>query len=288
MQIDAHHTSVLAYCKVFHISKLQTTYPILLLSERDSFRSNLQDARRQVSSKPIESILDRNHPRPGVNDPRVSDPSRNPRVECLEFAIKLEAHNTIILTNHRGARANATNNGASPRGRACAFSLVELVIVIVIIGIIAAIAVPRFSSATTAARSKTVAGTLRIVNDAMERYKADHGYYPGMKRDGTMYPNGMFVNELLAPLDGTEPYLRGPSFPANSFSSFTTVKRDVIDPAADPGAFGWIANLQKGTFNINMWKSSVPTDFDLCDLIATASPALISYDHPGAAACGGG
>ena len=172
---------------------------------------------------------------------------------------------------------------SAPRG----FSLVELVIVLVIIGIIAAIAVPRFSSATDAAHAKTVAGTLRIINDAMELYKADQGYYPGLKADGTMHPTGMFVNELLAPSDGTTPYLRGPGFPTNPFNNLSAASRDLVDPASDPGPFGWFVNLSTGSLNINLWKSIVPADFDLCDLMSTASPAPISYDHPGAAACGG-
>lgn len=174
------------------------------------------------------------------------------------------------------------------RNRPRGFSLVELVIVLVIIGIIAAIAVPRFSSASNAAQAKSVASTLKIVNDAMELYKADHGYFPGMKPDGTMHPNGMFVNEILAPLDGNPGYLRGPSFPTNPYNGFNTAKRDAVDPAADPGAFGWFANLSSGSFNLNIWKSAVPSDYDLCDLMRDASPAPISYNHPGAAACGGG
>ena len=174
------------------------------------------------------------------------------------------------------------------RNRPRGFSLVELVIVLVIIGIIAAIAVPRFSSASSAAQAKSVASTMKIVNDAMELYKADHGYYPGLKADGTMHPNGMFVNELLAPLDGNPGYLRGPSFPTNPYNGFSAAKRDLVAAAIDPGMFGWFANLSSGSFNINLWKSAVPSVYDLCDLIRDASPAPISYDHPGAAACGGG
>ncbi len=178
----------------------------------------------------------------------------------------------------------ATERRVIPARRA--FSLVELVIVLVIIGIIAAIVVPRFSSATGAAQAKSLTAALRIVNDAMELYKADHTYYPGLKPDGTMHPTGMFVNELLVPIDGSTPYLWGPAFPTNPYNNFDTASRDLVDPVSDPGPFGWFANLQKGTFNINLWKSAVPADYDLCDLINDASPAPISYDHPGAAACG--
>jgi prepilin-type N-terminal cleavage/methylation domain-containing protein len=54
------------------------------------------------------------------------------------------------------------------------FSLVELVIVIVIIGIIAAIAVPRFSSATTNANEKQVSASTAILQNSIDLYVAEH------------------------------------------------------------------------------------------------------------------
>jgi general secretion pathway protein G len=54
------------------------------------------------------------------------------------------------------------------------FSLVELVIVIIIIGIIAAIAVPRFSAATTNANDKQVKASLAILQNAVDLYQAEH------------------------------------------------------------------------------------------------------------------
>lgn len=55
-----------------------------------------------------------------------------------------------------------------------AFSLVELVIVIVIIGIIAAIAVPRFSSATTNANAKQAQASAVILQNALDLFVAEH------------------------------------------------------------------------------------------------------------------
>lgn len=55
------------------------------------------------------------------------------------------------------------------------FSLVELVLVIVILGIIGAIAVPRLSNAGKGAAQNALAMNLAIVSKAVELYKAEHG-----------------------------------------------------------------------------------------------------------------
>ena len=54
------------------------------------------------------------------------------------------------------------------------FSLVELVIVIVIIGIIAAIAVPRFSTATSNANAKQAKASAVILQNAVDLFIAEH------------------------------------------------------------------------------------------------------------------
>ena len=64
-------------------------------------------------------------------------------------------------------------NNRTTSGRP-AFSLVELVIVIVIIGIIAAIAVPRFSSATASANDKQAKASAVILQNALDRVIAEH------------------------------------------------------------------------------------------------------------------
>lgn len=51
------------------------------------------------------------------------------------------------------------------------FSLVELLVVVVIIGVLVAIAVPVYSNITTQANRKTVEANLRIIDSAIEQYK---------------------------------------------------------------------------------------------------------------------
>jgi len=56
----------------------------------------------------------------------------------------------------------------------CAFSLVELVIVLVIMGLLVAIAVPRFGEAARSSQDTQVVINLRILQDAIDRYAAEH------------------------------------------------------------------------------------------------------------------
>lgn len=65
------------------------------------------------------------------------------------------------------------------------FTLIELLIVVAIIAILAAIAVPNFLEAQTRAKVSRVMSDMRTVNTALETYKIDHNVYP---------PHGIFPN----------------------------------------------------------------------------------------------
>ena len=61
-----------------------------------------------------------------------------------------------------------------------AFSLVELVIVVVIIGTISAIAIPRVSGAASGAGEAALRGNLATLRDVIDMYAAEHdGSWPG-------------------------------------------------------------------------------------------------------------
>ena len=59
-----------------------------------------------------------------------------------------------------------------------AFTLIELLIVVAIIGILAAIAVPNFINARLRAQIAHVAGDFKAIATALETYKLDHNHYP--------------------------------------------------------------------------------------------------------------
>ena len=58
------------------------------------------------------------------------------------------------------------------------FTLIELIVVIVIIGILAAIAIPRFTGAQNKARIGACQSDLNIIRKALALYEIDYAGYP--------------------------------------------------------------------------------------------------------------
>jgi prepilin-type N-terminal cleavage/methylation domain-containing protein len=64
-----------------------------------------------------------------------------------------------------------------------AFSLVELMIVVAVLGILAAIVVPQFQRHSTQAKEAVAKDSLRLLRGAIELYTARHGGRPtGIRR----------------------------------------------------------------------------------------------------------
>ena len=98
------------------------------------------------------------------------------------------------------------------------FTLVEILIVVVILGILAAIVIPQFSEASTEARKSSVQSNLQMVRSQIELYKIQHNdQIPGAG-------SASFFDALTGETDqagavgtGCGPYIQ--TFPTNALNS---------------------------------------------------------------------
>lgn len=61
-----------------------------------------------------------------------------------------------------------------------AFTLIEILIVVILLGILAAIVVPQFTDASDEAKAKRVLTDERILKSAVQLYRAKEGAFPSM------------------------------------------------------------------------------------------------------------
>lgn len=89
----------------------------------------------------------------------------------------------------------------SAQSFARAFTLIELLIVVAIIAILAAIAVPNFLEAQTRSKVSRTQADFRTMATGLEAYRVDYLHYPP-DRDtmGNAIPNGFSLNYLTTPV----------------------------------------------------------------------------------------
>ena len=142
------------------------------------------------------------------------------------------------------------------------FSLIELVIVIVIIGVISAIAIPRLTRGANNAAATAVRGDLAVLRSAIETYRAEHqGLFPtaaGIGTELTSYTKIDGTDANAAPDVATGrvygPYVRAiPALPVGARKGSTGVA------AADGAGIGWIYIVATGNITAN---TTTETDQD--------------------------
>jgi prepilin-type N-terminal cleavage/methylation domain-containing protein len=136
------------------------------------------------------------------------------------------------------------------------FTLIELVVVILILGILAGVGAPKLFSTSSKASESGVKQTLSIIRDSIELYAADNG--------GSFPPctgTGADFQAALAK------YVRG-KFPECSVGP-TGIQNNLITPVttttATNATTGWMFNTSTGEFICNCTE-------------ATPSDALVGYD----------
>jgi general secretion pathway protein G len=149
-----------------------------------------------------------------------------------------------------------------------AFTLYEVLIVVVLLGILAAVVLPSFTGYTVSARESAVKDTLMTMRTQIEFYRMQH--------DGTLpgYMNGNPISEMLLELQfiatttvtgavspsttPTSPYLYGPyvkKLPENPFNNLTNIayvaEATAFSAVVDGTSSGWLYKKETGDFVIN-------------------------------------
>jgi general secretion pathway protein G len=136
------------------------------------------------------------------------------------------------------------------------FTLVEILIVVIILGVLAAIVIPQFSRASIQAKESNLRTNLQTVRSQVLLYKMQH--------DAEAYPGATFVAQMTtytssAGATSTTPtatYNLGPylqSIPVNPASNLNTVRIVTTGAFAAPTTDGgWWFNSTTGEFRADL------------------------------------
>jgi prepilin-type N-terminal cleavage/methylation domain-containing protein len=108
------------------------------------------------------------------------------------------------------------------------FTLIELLIVVAIIAILAAIAVPNFLEAQARAKVARVLSDQRATATALESYRVDHNAYPGSIDVNT------FITTNLTPGFSATPRINRLVILTTPIAYITSVAQDVFNPGLPP------------------------------------------------------
>ncbi len=150
------------------------------------------------------------------------------------------------------------------------FTLVELLIVVIILGILAAVVIPQFGSASLEAKESALMTNLAAVRGAIDLYRIQHlEVFPGDLSGVVSWAN--FETQMTAQTDvdgaaGTDygPYLRT-GIPRNPINGFNTGTEGAI-PGAPDGLTGWYYDQSTGELRANAAGTGPSTGIDYFDM----------------------
>jgi general secretion pathway protein G len=138
------------------------------------------------------------------------------------------------------------------------FTLVEILIVVIILGILAAIVIPQFTEASQDARNSALTSDLQTMRSQLELYKVQHlDKYPSdlaaVATDGVKFASQLTTKTDQAGVAGGTlgPYMM--KMPTNAFVSGDAGSQITVgDGSGFPtGATGWYFNTTTGRVSAN-------------------------------------
>ncbi|OWY72865.1 hypothetical protein B7486_00535 [cyanobacterium TDX16] len=129
-----------------------------------------------------------------------------------------------------------------------AFTLVELLIVVIILGILAAVVIPQFNDTTTEARVNSLMTNLATIRGQIDLYKLQHnGNYPGQATFSSQMTQKTDAAGTVSATGKYGPYLQ--RIPTNPFTVGGT-GNDVTNTAA-AASKAWFYEATTGEFKAN-------------------------------------
>ena len=149
-----------------------------------------------------------------------------------------------------------------------AFTLVEVILVVTILGILAALVLPTFQGHIATARESAAKDSLRTMGTQIELYKLQHKGVPPGYVNGSGAPTALMELQFTATTTETgavspstvpaEPYVNGPyvlKLPENSFNDLSNIayvaELTAFADAVDGTSSGWLYKKETGEFRIN-------------------------------------
>jgi general secretion pathway protein G len=139
------------------------------------------------------------------------------------------------------------------RNRHHAFTLVEILIVVVILGIIATIVIGVFSNTANDTRAKALMDDLRNMRSQIQMYNAEHGFYPAL---GSFEQQMVLYSDMAGNTSNTKsdvfrfgPYIV--SMPRQPLGA-NQGKFGVTSTASYTAGFGWAYDQLTGEFKANL------------------------------------
>jgi general secretion pathway protein G len=137
-----------------------------------------------------------------------------------------------------------------------AFTLIEVLIVVVIISVMAAIVIPHFVDASNDARASALAHNLSVLRAQIQLYKINHGSLPTVQNGSlpqlTSATNAAGVIGTPGPDYPYLAYIAGGRFPENPYDQKNTVTETPdFPPTASTSDGGWLYHTATGEIAAN-------------------------------------